>query len=233
MRYETVSSNAFSFDTQVSDALDYLRTQWPETYAGIVERFPEIPDLIWSGSWVDIDESGVDPEYMSWLADALERTGRIMWDDGEPYGRPAPAGALWDAFHDGYVTGALWAGVMDPETGEPADVDYTSDDLTSDAAAALYRDAQAFYSENGALIGAFTRHMRRPSGWTHAHSQMSEADAYAQAGHYFWLTRNRHGAGFWDAGAGRVGDLLSDRAHTYGSAYLWADDDGRVNYSDG
>jgi len=226
MRYETVSSNALSFDTQVSDALNYLRVQWPETYAGIIGQFAEYPDLVWSGAWVDTDASGVDPDYMSHLADALEWTGYIMWDDGEPYGRPAPAGALWDAFHDGYVTGALWADVMDPETGESADVDYTPDDLTRDAAAALYRDAQAFYSENGALIGAFCRYLSRTG-------RRPLRDAYAVAGHDLWLTRNGHGAGFWDAGAGRVGDLLSDRAHTYGSAYLWADDDGRVSYSDG
>lgn len=223
MRYETVSSNGFSFDTQVSDALSFLQTEWPSEYAGIVGQFPEIPDLIWSGSWVDADESGVDRDYMSWLADALEQTGRIMWYDGEPYGRPAPYGALWDAFHDGYVTGALWSDVMDPETGEPADVDYTPDDLTRDAADALSSDARDYYTANGALIGAFCRYLSR-TGRQPLH------DAYAVAGHYFWLTRNGHGAGFWDAGAGRVGDLLSDRAHTYGSAYLWADDDGRVNY---
>jgi hypothetical protein len=27
-----------------------------------------------------------------------------------------------------------------------------------------------------------------------------------QVGHDFWLTRNRHGAGFWDRGYGKLGD---------------------------
>ena len=30
-----------------------------------------------------------------------------------------------------------------------------------------------------------------------------------QIGHDFWLTRNGHGAGFWDRGLGEVGDKLT------------------------
>lgn len=33
----------------------------------------------------------------------------------------------------------------------------------------------------------------------------------------FHLTRNRHGAGFWDRGYGEVGERLSDAARAYGS----------------
>lgn len=40
----------------------------------------------------------------------------------------------------------------------------------------------------------------------------------------FWLTRNRHGAGFWDRGLGEVGDHLTYWAHTYGSATLYVAD---------
>jgi hypothetical protein len=31
-----------------------------------------------------------------------------------------------------------------------------------------------------------------------------------QIGHDFWLTRNGHGAGFWDRGLGVVGDKLTE-----------------------
>ena len=41
-----------------------------------------------------------------------------------------------------------------------------------------------------------------------------------QAGHDFWLTRNGHGAGFWDRGLGELGDRLSEAARIYGSVYL-------------
>ena len=36
------------------------------------------------------------------------------------------------------------------------------------------------------------------------------------AGHDFWLTRNRHGAGFWDRGAGEAGKRLTEMSRPYG-----------------
>lgn len=38
------------------------------------------------------------------------------------------------------------------------------------------------------------------------------------AGHDFALTRNGHGAGFWDRGLGEVGETLSKMAKAYGDA---------------
>ena len=62
------------------------------------------------------------------------------------------------------------------------------------------------------------------------------AEAYAtgysesQAGHDFFLTRNHHGAGFWDRGLGPVGDRLSKDAHGYGDANLYLGDDGKLYF---
>lgn len=50
-----------------------------------------------------------------------------------------------------------------------------------------------------------------------------------QAGHGFWLTRNRHGVGFWDRGLGDRGDRLSDASKVYGSSDLYVGDDGAVH----
>jgi hypothetical protein len=50
-----------------------------------------------------------------------------------------------------------------------------------------------------------------------------------QAGHDFWLTRNRHGAGFWDRGLpGDLGKRLTDMAHPYGSQDIYVGDDGSL-----
>jgi hypothetical protein len=51
---------------------------------------------------------------------------------------------------------------------------------------------------------------------------------YSQMGHDFWLTRNRHGAGFWDRGLGALGDRLTSAAHAYGEVDLYVGDDGRL-----
>lgn len=49
-----------------------------------------------------------------------------------------------------------------------------------------------------------------------------------QAGHDFWLTRNRHGAGFWDRGLGELGSKLTDAAHDCGGCDAYRGDDGKV-----
>jgi hypothetical protein len=53
----------------------------------------------------------------------------------------------------------------------------------------------------------------------------------SQAGHDFWLTRNGHGAGFWDRGLGAIGDKLTDLAHAAGEQGLYLGDDGKLYVS--
>ena len=43
-------------------------------------------------------------------------------------------------------------------------------------------------------------------------------DEIEQAGHDFWLTRNRHGAGFWDGDWPIYGDMFTKIAEGYGEA---------------
>lgn len=44
-------------------------------------------------------------------------------------------------------------------------------------------------------------------------------------GHDLWLTRNGHGAGFWDRGLGEVGRKLSHEAQLLGGEDIWFDED--------
>ena len=53
-------------------------------------------------------------------------------------------------------------------------------------------------------------------------------DGLTHAMHDFALTRNHHGAGFWDRGVGKVGDVLTEAAHTYGGFDPYLGDDGLV-----
>ena len=47
----------------------------------------------------------------------------------------------------------------------------------------------------------------------------------------FWLTRNRHGAGFWDLGLGERGDLLTKWAHSMGELDVYLGDDGYAYFA--
>jgi hypothetical protein len=49
-----------------------------------------------------------------------------------------------------------------------------------------------------------------------------------QVGHDFVLTRNGHGAGFWDRGLGDVGDRLTEACKPYGTADPYVGDDGQL-----
>ena len=52
------------------------------------------------------------------------------------------------------------------------------------------------------------------------------------AGHDFWLTREGHGAGFWDGDwTDAVGKRLTAASKAYGSFNLYVGDDGKVHGS--
>lgn len=57
-------------------------------------------------------------------------------------------------------------------------------------------------------------------------------DKAGQAGQDFYLTRNRHGAGFWDSNwPNDVGQRLTKASHTYGTfALVCDDDDGPITH---
>jgi hypothetical protein len=46
-----------------------------------------------------------------------------------------------------------------------------------------------------------------------------------QIGHDFWLSRNGHGAGFFDRGLGEIGDKLQELSRTFKGVDVFADSD--------
>lgn len=112
----------------------------------------------------------------------------------------------------GYIEAALWSSTDDD--GEPLDGEHDADDLTDAARAQMSDDVTHFLAE---VIAA------------HDPAVIVEAMSLEQLGHDFWLTRNRHGAGFWDRGLGTLGDDLTKLAHAAGSCDLTLDADGKVH----
>jgi len=48
--------------------------------------------------------------------------------------------------------------------------------------------------------------------------------------HDFWLTRNYHGAGFWDGDYEKeMGDYLTELSHSFGEIFLYTND-GKIYY---
>jgi len=114
-----------------------------------------------------------------------------------------------DQFTDAYVTCALWSSTDNSreDGGDPLDDNYSADDIAPSAMAEMISDCADFQKANAA--------------------DLADIDP-AQAGHDFWLTRNHHGAGFWDRGLGEVGDRLTKASHVYGEVDLYVGDDGLI-----
>jgi hypothetical protein len=84
-----LSDNHLSLDNQIDSAVTYL------SHAPELERearqfrdaFPEYAHLVWQdgSAWIDNEASGVDPEFMSWVADWIEANTPIFWEEGEPW----------------------------------------------------------------------------------------------------------------------------------------------------
>lgn len=114
-----------------------------------------------------------------------------------------------NAVFSAYIECALWSSVDDE--GYPLDDWATADDIAAESLAEMEADVAAFVVDVGYLA--------ERNGWT-----------AEQFGHDFWLTRNDHGAGFWDRGRDHAGagDKLTQAAHVYGSSDLYVGDDGKV-----
>lgn len=109
-----------------------------------------------------------------------------------------------DEFTQAYCIAALW-------TSEPEEITQGGDFETRGQEIAerlpnywleqAKADCDRFQAENAELL--------------------EQAGTDSQNGHDFWLTRNYHGAGFWDRGyQDEIGDALTEAAHKFGEAYL-------------
>ena len=114
-----------------------------------------------------------------------------------------------DEFLQGYIKCALWSSTDDDET--PLDENYEPEDLASETLKQMEVDCKDFQTAQTDLLAQYVQTL-----------------SMASAGHDFWLTRNHHGAGFWDRGLGELGQKLTDAAHPYGSCDLYVGDDCKI-----
>lgn len=114
-----------------------------------------------------------------------------------------------DDFLDHYIICALWSSTDNSrdDGGDPMDKNYGPEDIDATVLDNLKSECADFIEANL--------------------SDLASMDA-EQAGHDFWLTRNGHGAGFWDRGLGDLGHRLSDASKVYGSCDLYVGDGGKV-----
>lgn len=119
-------------------------------------------------------------------------------------------------FIDGYIDCLLWAETDDD--CEPLEDNYGRDDISPEAMQSIQDDCLAFLSQAERFID--------DDYFKGSHGE-STIDEYA--GHDFWLTRNGHGAGFWDGDWRKpVGDELTRIAKTFRETSPYVGDDGLI-----
>jgi hypothetical protein len=127
----------------------------------------------------------------------------------------APSTEL-EAFLSSYREAALWSSHNELHDEDPEEQPENLEDQETCAAldASMRSDCEDFLTAHAPLL---------------AQAMTESGYDIEQAGHDFWLTRNHHGAGFWDRGLGKVGDELTEAAHAYGEVDLYLGEDGMVH----
>lgn len=124
-----------------------------------------------------------------------------------------------DAAIDAYVETALWSSMdeSDDRGGDPMDANYSADDIRPDTLERMRRDIGSFLLANIADIES-------------ADVRTVKYDRIERAAHDFWLTRNGHGAGFWDGDwSDPQADRLTNAAKAFGEYNLYIGDDGKIH----
>lgn len=111
-----------------------------------------------------------------------------------------------EKFLAGYTECALWSSTDEsrPDGGDSLE----GYDIAPETLAGMRTDGEDFMQANAA--------------------DLEDLDA-DYAGHDFWLTRNGHGAGFWDGDYPKdIGYRLTEASHHYDKVNLYIGDDGLI-----
>ena len=109
--------------------------------------------------------------------------------------------------HD-YLVCALWSSTDD--NADPLDSNYSIEDIAIESIEQAQREVASFMDSAVDLLSSDDRHQ--------------------VPGHDFWLTRNGHGAWFWD-GDYVNGDELTKLSEEYGEVTPYIGDDGKIYFA--
>lgn len=112
-----------------------------------------------------------------------------------------------DEFTIAYIECALWSSNDTTGNYEFLTENYDITDISKETLQVIVKDCGLFQAKSHELI---------------------TVQSIEQSGHDFWLTRNGHGAGFWDRGLGDIGEVLTKLSNEFGECTLYVGDDGRI-----
>jgi len=122
-----------------------------------------------------------------------------------------------DDFTESYITTALWStnDESDESGGVPLEDNYSVEDIAPECLQIIIADCKKFQEENADAI--YNAEVKTTS--TNEET----------AGHDFWLTRNGHGAGFWDGDWSEPeATQLDNASKAFGEIDLYVGDDKQI-----
>lgn len=126
-----------------------------------------------------------------------------------------------EGFVQGYVECVLWTdednGKEDAESNgkDWEDLDWSSENIAGQSTDRIEKVCRDFVIDNWEDLCVY--------------EGLGRSSDYI--GHDFALSRSGHGTGFWDRGAGDLGDRLHKAAKVYGESSLYFGQDWRIYYS--
>ena len=130
-----------------------------------------------------------------------------------------------DSFTKQYIATALWS--SSDSNDQPLYKNYDANDLSDSALQRIVQDCQAFQEQAAGQVDANGVGLMTPDNLLRAYA--SDGDWLGSFGHDFWLTRNGHGAGFWDGDYSEpAATVLTELSKTFGESYLYVGDDGKL-----
>lgn len=120
---------------------------------------------------------------------------------------------LINNFINGYISCMKWSTPGETPDGEEL-IDLTGFTVSEEALQTITEDCEKFVNSYKDLL-------------SQVYTNPTE---YQNAGHDFWLTRNGHGAGFWDRGFGVLGDALTARAQGFKELTPYIGDDEKIYF---
>lgn len=115
-----------------------------------------------------------------------------------------------DSFTKSYMETALFSSTDDND--QPLDKNYSIHDISEETKSEMMSDCADFQEMASELLQA-----------------LADDATDVRAGKDFWLTRNGHGAGFWDGDwEQQAGAALTKIAKSFGEVNLYVGDDGKI-----
>ncbi len=167
--------------------------------------------------------SGIDGKRRLAHVLVLTPNGQSVWRHPGGFNLKIGEPMKLDNFTHAYIDTMLWSESANEDGESFSSLGYDRGDLAPCALKRCVDDCRAF-QEPEDVIRAI-EHEAAPIA-----RDCGDGGSYAMAGHDFWLTRNGHGAGFWDGDWDKADPdgVLDKRATELGHVEAYLGDDGLI-----